>query len=183
MRRVPIEGLEARVRQFTERGMRAEDLADIIVGGLDRRAQVFLARQYLIELADERAGDRDRRTRRSVTGTRNRRERDERAETGFHERMASLAPVVSRILEDYRESVRAEWTDELLSSSFGRPGGAGRVVWRDATVEDHQAHITQDVNQIDGLGRDVVLHQLAVEDIERAGTLTLGEALAVGVAG
>ncbi len=86
----------------------------------------------------------------------------------------ALAQRISRIVDDYAETLRLELTIELLDTVFATGDGT-RVSWRDATVDQHEERITVLGEMISGTTETAAMHVAAVKMIRQAGVDTLGQ--------
>lgn len=93
----------------------------------------------------------------------------------IHERQqARLFADLSRITTQYRDELRMEWEQELLDSSFALPDGT-LVRWADATVGQHQErHRMLMLNAAANL-KAAARHEAAIEAIQQAHAVNLGE--------
>ena len=85
-------------------------------------------------------------------------------------KMAAL----SRLVGDYTEKLRAQWTDELLATEFALRDGTF-VSWGDATVEQHEERRSMYMEQaslsIDAAARQ----QAAIDELRASGARCLAE--------
>lgn len=91
---------------------------------------------------------------------------------------AKFSKALGEIMQDYKKSLRAEWTDELLASPFAV--GDGRIVtWGSATVADHEARAEMLSKMAAGTLETAAMHARAIEHIRTAGVETLADVTAV----
>jgi hypothetical protein len=81
---------------------------------------------------------------------------------------------LKRNIDNYRNAVRLEITEELLSGYFAL-GDGRRVTWGDATLDDHAQRVNQLMSHAQGTVETAVRHQAAIEMIRDAGVHTLRE--------
>ena len=85
---------------------------------------------------------------------------------------------MAEIIENYKNELRMEWTDELLRSDFALADGT-KVKWGDATREQHEwradMHAKNAAAGIEGAAR----HRAAIELLDQTGTESLNDAVAV----
>lgn len=90
------------------------------------------------------------------------------------EAMLGLVSDLTSAMEKYRESIRIEWTRELLDSSFAMGDGTF-VTWGDATRENHEARIEMHrANAQAGL-EGWARHAAAIDAITAAGASCLND--------
>lgn len=183
-----------RVATLVADGFAPEQVANHLLAALDDKVIRELAREYLIDAATTAVRITEYRARREAAtapapkerhGNKRTYERGCRCDqcvswVEFSDRLdrehvSRVAASVGALLETYKAEVKAEWTAELLASTFGTPDG--RVTWAAATVADHEAHIAMDRQHIEGYARDAALHQLAIEEIQSKGGECLADVL------
>lgn len=82
---------------------------------------------------------------------------------------------MNEIICTYRDSLRAQWTTELLESGFALGDGT-TVTWGEATVEQHRQRIALLSRNAAGNLQTAARHQAAVDEIERSGAGCLTQA-------
>lgn len=87
---------------------------------------------------------------------------------------ARFASRVSGLLKQYASELRAEWTQELLESTFALPDGL-HVTWGTATVDQHMERAQMLSQQAVGTLETAALHRKAIEDIRAGGVSCLVE--------
>lgn len=91
------------------------------------------------------------------------------------ERFESLKwGAITAAINDFAHNLRMEWTQELLSQEFALTDGS-RVTWGDATIEQHRERADLFARNAAANAEGAARHQLAVEELERAGCPTLGD--------
>lgn len=80
---------------------------------------------------------------------------------------------VNDVMNKFKEDLRAEWTEELLNSTFQVNGKT--VSWGLATVEDHKARIESLLTHAQGTIETAAMHQKAIDDIVANSKSTLSE--------
>lgn len=79
---------------------------------------------------------------------------------------------IGRILDEYRATLHAEWTADLLASTFAL--GDGRTVtWGEATIADHATRIDLLTKMAAGTLETAALHQKAIDELTATGLPSL----------
>lgn len=82
------------------------------------------------------------------------------------------------LVDEYKAQLHAEWTEDLLNSSFALPDGE-QVTWGSATTEQHQARVAMFMNNamtnLEGAAR----HERAIDDLVSHGSRTLNDLVSV----
>lgn len=82
---------------------------------------------------------------------------------------------VRKLIDDYTDQVKLEWTEELLASRFSLPDGTS-VEWGDATLDQHvtryEMFSRNMVTNMEGAAR----HKQAIDALRETGAATLREA-------
>jgi hypothetical protein len=104
-----------------------------------------------------------------------RREAAEEARRVDAERAAGLRAKVGGYFDAYFEVRLAEWTDELLDSSFAYNHQGQTVKWSEATIEHHQCRVAMLISQAGSLASTAALHEQAIGDIRSARVACLAE--------
>ena len=81
---------------------------------------------------------------------------------------------LSRILDDYADRLRIEWTAELLASTFALPDGT-RILWGEATLAQHEERLQMLVRNAEANLEAAARHRAAMAAIVRADALCLNE--------
>lgn len=110
---------------------------------------------------------------RRVRWQRQREDKEARAMGRFLDRAEVLSPV----LEEYRQRVTLEVTEELLASRFALGDGRS-VTWGSASVEDHNQRVALLMANASGNLETAARHQIAIERIQLAGAHCLSEVAA-----
>jgi len=87
---------------------------------------------------------------------------------------------IGRALDEFTNTMKMVWTRELLDSEFA-VGDGTVTTWGDATLEQHEARMAMHRQNALGAAEGYARHAAAVDEIKRAGTSTLREAVSVGV--
>jgi hypothetical protein len=77
-------------------------------------------------------------------------------------------------IEEFKESVRLELTQQLLDSVFAL-GDGRRVTWGEATIVDHQQGVEMLTTKAIAIGENAAHHLAAIALISRAGASCLRE--------
>lgn len=75
-----------------------------------------------------------------------------------------MAAEINKAMEDFAKAVRADWTEQILSASFSLPDGT-RVLWGDATIEQHKARRDFLLSQASGTLETAGRHDAAIKDL------------------
>lgn len=65
------------------------------------------------------------------------RELEHKAEAEYAAHQAKTIAAITRVINDFKAEVRAEWTAELMARTFTLPDGE-RTTWAEATAEQHR---------------------------------------------
>jgi hypothetical protein len=79
------------------------------------------------------------------------------------------------IVREYTTEVRMEWDAELLELSFAVDHSGHTVTWGAATVDQHQSRIEMLIGNALANTEAAGRHQVAIDDIERAGAVCLSD--------
>jgi len=88
---------------------------------------------------------------------------------------ARLRAKASLIVSEMAEHLHAEWTADLLASSFALPNGGGTVTFAEATSQQHAVRADYLSDLAAGDMRTAALHRRAMQDIAAASVGSLGE--------
>lgn len=75
-----------------------------------------------------------------------------------------LTERLTEAIETFASAVRADWTEQILSASFALPDGT-RVLWGEATVEQHKARRDFLLSQASGTLETAGRHDAAIKDL------------------
>lgn len=92
----------------------------------------------------------------------------EEARTASAEIDARYRAKMQGILDEYAASLRMEWTEELLASSFALSDGV-RVLWGDATIEQHRERAQMFTANAQANTEGAARHLAAIRDLRAAG--------------
>lgn len=81
-----------------------------------------------------------------------------------------------KITEKYKQELKMEWTEELLSTGFALPNGT-IITWGAATVSQHQERVQMLTLNAHRNAEAAARHLKAIEAIEAASATTLAEVL------
>ena len=178
------EYTEALTRQIVE-GMTRRDLIELAMAGL-------FARALTVERAwTKRAEVRATKSRVALHGRSKLarsgcdcaecvawRERQVEVDEWELDREAKMINRLGAILEEYKAELRTEWTTELLDATFALPDGI-RVMWGEATIEQHEARIQMLSSIASGTLETAARHGQAVDELRAASAATLNDLVRV----
>lgn len=98
----------------------------------------------------------------------------EAAWTSQMEHYASMAAPLRRIIDEYAEALKIEWTADLLASEFALPDGS-RTTWGDASIAQHRARVEMFTSNAQANIEGAARHEKAIAELEAAGTPTLAD--------
>lgn len=148
-----------------------------IVDTVERRARV---EALAIERAAERAvGDAPKFVP-SPEQVARRRAEDERREIEAMERSVALAQKVNKMMDDYVEGLRVEWTRDLLETVVALGDGT-RVKWGDATLDQHARRAEMLERNAGANFEAASRHRIAIRELEASGATTLRDMVSAEV--
>ena len=100
------------------------------------------------------------------------RKHDAEAEQAQREIKERMNATMRQAIETFAQSVRMEWTAELLASGFILSNGS-KVTWGDATVEQHEDRLTTFTRLAVANAEGAARHQQAIEALRESGAPTL----------
>jgi len=81
---------------------------------------------------------------------------------------------ITTAMNTFADELKIEWTTELLDSEISLPDGT-RVLWGDATIEQHEARKNMLTNQAVGIVETAAKHEKAISELRQAGKTHLRE--------
>ncbi|KQP83725.1 hypothetical protein [Aeromicrobium sp. Leaf291] len=81
---------------------------------------------------------------------------------------------LSETLQEYTDSMRMQWTQEILSTKF-RLGDGTEVTWGGATLEQHKSRHQMFMKNAHANLEGAARHQQAIRDLEATGAQTLAD--------
>lgn len=94
---------------------------------------------------------------------------------------AAMVESVSRAMDEFAASLRVQWTEELLNSTF-RDADRNLVRWGDATIAQHEEHRDELFRTAGNHLRDAALHEAAIAELVAADAETIRSLVETNVA-
>lgn len=84
---------------------------------------------------------------------------------------------MKQIIDDYTASLKVQWTEELLASTFALSGGVV-VTWGTATLEQHQERYDMFAGYAQANAGGAARHAQAIQELTRTGAVSLNDTVA-----
>lgn len=185
--------MDAKTRKKIE--LVLDEAAELTAAGMDeyqaaRKALTARTSDVLKELATAAVVDAVRRRQRSnVLNVERQAERRPRRKPDHSWKTPEYYETVARMraefvtemtasIERYSQSLKMEWTAELLASDFAMADGT-RVTWGDATLEQHEERAALFQRNALANSEGAARHLKAVEALRESGRTTLNEVVGV----
>ncbi len=89
-----------------------------------------------------------------------------------------LNATIGTAMDKYVETVRVQWTEELLNAEIATGDGT-MTTWGDATIDQHKARMAMHKKNAMAGAEGYARHAAAIADIQAAGVTTLREAMSI----